>query len=79
MDRDEFVREEGESLRRRSGMVRSDDKFVSFVYELVRDYVPSSVIEKCVLNSTGPGTEEIIFTNGYLAGYAKDVVRRLNS
>lgn len=79
MNRIEFVREEMKELTCRSGTVRSDSKFVAFIYELLRNHVPSGTIEECVLNSIGPDTEEFTFTNGYLAEYAKDVVKRLNS
>lgn len=79
MNRSDFVREEMSELRRRSGTVRSDSKLVAFIYELLRDHIPLATIEECVLNSTGPDTEEFTFTNGYLAEYAKDVARRLNS
>jgi len=65
-------------IRKRSGNIHSNNKVVAFVYELLRDHLPSADIEKCVLNSTGPNTEEFIFTNGYLTKYAIDVAKRLS-
>jgi len=79
MDRKDHASTSMKELRIRSGRVESDNKFVAFVYELLRDKVPATDIEECVLNSTGPGTDNFQFTNGYLAEYAKDVVKRLNS
>ncbi|MFA5153760.1 MAG: hypothetical protein WC554_14460 [Clostridia bacterium] len=79
MDRKDHASTSMKELRIRSGRVESDNKFVTFVYELLRDKVPAADIEECVLNSTGPGTDNFQFTNGYLAEYAKDVVKRLNS
>jgi hypothetical protein len=76
--RSDFVKEEIENLRERSGNIRSNSKAVAFVYELLRDYLPSGTVEKIVYNSTGPNTEEFIFTNGYLAKYAIDIVERLS-
>jgi hypothetical protein len=65
-------------LRKRSGTIKSKDKLVSFLYELMRDYVPTGTVERCVLNSTGPNSDECTFTNGYLAKYAIDVAKRLS-
>ena len=79
MDRKDHKDISMKELRIRSGRVESDNKFVAFVYELLRDRVPLADIEECVINSTGPGTDNFQFTNGYLAEYAKDVVKRLNS
>lgn len=73
-----FVKEEIKNLRERSGTITSNSKAVAFVYELLRDHLSAGTIERCVLNSTGPNTEEFIFTNGYLAKYAIDVVKRLS-
>jgi hypothetical protein len=78
MERRNWVSNEMTELKRRSGNVQSDDKFVSFIYQLLRDYINVGDVEQCVLDSTGPGTENVVFTNGYLAEYAKDIVKRLN-
>ena len=79
MDRKDHKDISMKELRIRSGRVESDNKFVAFVYELLRDKVPATDIEECVLNSTGAGTDNFQFTNEYLAEYAKDVVKRLDS
>jgi len=64
-----------EELRERSGSVDSDDKLVSFLYELMRDCIAPSGIETIVRNSQYEGTTH--YTNGYLANYAKDLAARL--
>jgi len=79
MSREEWLKDEANQLKIRSGNVYSDDKLVAFIYELLRDYLPVSDVEMCVRNSTGPGTEEFNFCNGYLADYAKDIAKRLRA
>lgn len=78
MDRKAYETHATLSLRERSGNVRSPNKFVSFVYQLLRDHVSPSDIERCVLDSIGPDSNVTTFTNGYLANYAKDIVERLS-
>jgi hypothetical protein len=59
-------------MRDRSGSVASEDPLVSFLYVLMRDVAPPGVIEELV------GSRELtIFTNGWLANYAKDIAERL--
>lgn len=53
----------------------SRNKVVSFLYELMRDHVPTGVAEHVVKNSEND--EPTTFSNGYLARYAKDLARRL--
>ena len=65
------------NLRKKSGNVKSKDKLVAFLYELMRDYLPTVDVETLVLNNTGPNTDQFIFTNGYLAKYAMDLAKRL--
>lgn len=64
-----------EAMRERSGMVSSDDSLVSLLYELMRDYVPPGTIEG-IMASCKTDTETV-FTNGWLANYAKDLANRL--
>lgn len=69
-----------EALRKRSGSVCSTDPLVSFLYILMRDHVPAGVVEGIVRDHAVPAQESggTVFTNGYLAFYAKDVADRLS-
>ena len=65
-----------EELREVSGTVTSEDKVVSLLYELMRDHIPPGVMEKLVIETaTAPKT--VIFTNGWLAQYSKDLADKL--
>jgi hypothetical protein len=66
-----------EDLRKRSGEISSADPLVGFLYDLIRGHLPAGVVEKLVMdNTTG---EEMLFTNGWLANYAKDLAERLKN
>ena len=62
-------------LKCRSGDVTSDDPLVSFLYVLMRDYLPVGIAERLVEMHSYEETTS--FTNGYLANYAKDLATRL--
>jgi hypothetical protein len=62
------------ALRERSGQVRSDDPLVSFLYQLMRDHLASGVVEGLMGDAE---KQPILFTNGWLANYAKDIAERL--
>jgi len=62
-------------LTERSGEVTSDDPLVSFLYVLMRDYLPVGIAERLVEMHSYEETTS--FTNGYLANYAKDLATRL--
>ena len=64
-------------LRRRSGNIKSKDKLVAFLYQLMRDELSTGKVEHLILDNTGPNADEFIFTNGYLAKYAIDLAKRL--
>lgn len=64
-------------LHKRSGQVRSDNPFVSFLYILMRDHVPTGVVAKVVADDEGGPPYD--FTNGWLAQYAAHVVAELTS
>lgn len=66
--------EENDRLRAESGQIQSDDPLVSFLYELMRDHVVPGEVERLVQSS--PKTDTV-FTNGWLALYAKDLAARL--
>lgn len=68
-----------DELRRDSGTVLSDDPFVSLFYGLLREVVPAGVLEsqvQIVLDERQKGGD-VVFTNGYLANYAQNIVKRL--
>ena len=56
--------EDNNALRDRSGNVNFNGKLISFLYELMRDHVPTGVIEKIVRESSDPDVE---YCNGWLA------------
>jgi hypothetical protein len=64
-------------IRDRSGTVSSTNPMVSFLYELMRGHVPPGVVEQIMANMEVERGKEVVFTNGWLANYAKDVAARL--
>lgn len=59
-----------------SGEVTDERRLVSFLYVLLRDDLPSGRVEELVDRvCSSPG--ETLFTNGWLATYAKDIAARL--
>jgi hypothetical protein len=62
------------AMRKRSGEVESDDLLVRFLYELMRDHVPPGIVEGLMGHVDRTPT---LFTNGWLAEYAKDIAERL--
>jgi hypothetical protein len=72
---------ENDEMRERSGKVDSNDPIVSFLYELMRDYLPVGDVEKIVRDCYDKETNEIrmttSYTNGWLAKMAMDMAGRL--
>jgi hypothetical protein len=67
---------EVQRMREKSGTVASSDPLVAFLYVLLRDHLLCGEVEGILLNHvTG---EETVFTNGWLAEYAKDLAARLH-
>jgi len=64
-----------EEIRERSGEVNSEDPLVSFLYILMRDHLPTGVVEG-IMKDHVPD-QVVKFTNGWLANYAKDIAERL--
>jgi hypothetical protein len=56
--------EHNSDLRVRSGEVNVNDRLTSFLYELIRDHLPASVVEKLVRDSQDP---DVAYTNGWMA------------
>jgi hypothetical protein len=67
---------ETDALRERSGTIKINSKLVSFLYELMRDYLPAGEVESIVRNSQEP---DCTYTNGWLAKYAEDLANRLTT
>lgn len=78
VERDDIDRAEHMArMRERSGAVDSEDPLVSFLYILLRDHLPSGVIEGIMLEHVQYGQSDSHFTNGWLANYCKDLAERL--
>lgn len=68
-------------LRIRSGSIVKNKKLISFLYELMRDHMPTGKVEKLVKNIE-IGYElndeaDTLYSNGWLAQYAEDLANRL--
>lgn len=63
------------NLREKSGNIDSDDKLISFLYILMRDYLPVGSVEEILQNHVNDKTSQ--FTNGWLAEYARYVAHNL--
>ncbi len=76
LSREEYtVKSRDTLLKEASGTVTSDDPMVGFVYDLLRDYVRPGDMERAVENNLYKGT--CTFSNGWLANYAKNIVKTL--
>lgn len=62
---------------------RTDNQFVSFLYEILRDHLPAGTVEKIVSNAEkdverlGEGAKDFILSNGHLGQYAEEIYDRL--
>lgn len=61
--------------------VSSDDRLVGFLYVLMRDHVPSGVVEGILVEHVEAAADRPtrVFSNGWLAEHAKNVASRLRS
>ncbi len=69
-------------LREKSGSISSTDMLVSFLYELMRDgHVAPGVLEKIIIEDEYASRDkpEKLFSNGWLAEYAKNLSKRLTT
>jgi len=64
-----------QDIQTRSGNITSEDPLVNFLYILMRDYLPTGVVERIVEEHTY--SDIASFSNGWLAEYAKDIALRL--
>ena len=60
-------------LRAESGTVTYIDPLTSFFYELMRDHLPTGVVEKLVWSVLQEPDDGCVFTNGWLAKYANNL------
>ncbi len=58
-----------ESIRARSGNVKSSDPLVLFLYHLMRDHLPTGVVADLCRESLQ--SQNTVYTNGWLANYAR--------
>lgn len=66
---------------------RTTSPLVSFLYELMRDQVPTGVVERIVgmdedvrmAHQDEDGPFEFVLSNGHLARYAEEVAERLTA
>jgi hypothetical protein len=67
------------NMRKRSGNINDSSKLVAFIYTLIRDHVAPGDVEDILLHL--PPDENIMYkySNGWLAKYAKDIVKRLTT
>lgn len=65
-----------DQMRNVSGNVTTTDPLVTFLYLLVRDHLPSGVVEKTLID-TAEHTTPVEFTNGWIAEFAKCAADRL--
>lgn len=66
----------GDRLREASGEVEIvQDRLTAFLYELMRDLVPPGRLEALVRNAE----PDVVYTNGWLANYARDMAERLRA
>ncbi len=65
-------------IRGRSGAVNSTDPLVTFLYILMRDYLPAGQVEKLMKEHVEPTAGDVShFSNGWVAMHAIDVAGRL--
>jgi len=64
------------TMREASGNVQIECKLTSFFYELLRDHVPIAKVESLVRRVSNEPAG-VVYTNGWLAKYAENVVKRL--
>ena len=66
-------------MHKRSGAVHDEDVLVSLFYDLLRDHIHPGDLEKLVREACENRDKTIVYSNGWLAAYAQDMVRRLDT
>jgi hypothetical protein len=65
-------------LHAHSGFVNSDDPLVFFLYILLRDHLPVSVVEGIMQNHVEVEEKDSEFCDGFLAAYAAKLAQRIH-
>jgi hypothetical protein len=65
-------------MHKRSGKVHNNDALVALFYDLLRDHIHPGDLEQLVRSACESGTQMKVYSNGWLAQYAADLVFRLD-
>jgi hypothetical protein len=68
-----------EALRLRSGAIVDRDPLVGLFYDLLKMHLLPADVEQLVRDACEKPEQEIIYSNGWLAKYAQDLVARLDA
>lgn len=71
------ISEKSKKIRERSNEEKSKDVLVTLLYLLMRDHVPTHVIEESLGTLNENDNDTFVFCNGWLARYAKDIANRI--
>ena len=66
-----------DELREISGKIAYADPLTSFFYQLIRDELPAGTVEKIVQEVIEEPNDGCLFTNGWLAQYARNLAETL--
>jgi hypothetical protein len=66
-------------MHKRSGAVHDADPLVALFYDLLRDHIQPGDLEKLVRSACEHHDKTMVYSNGWLAEYARDMVRRLDT
>lgn len=74
----ELVEDENNlKIRAASGAINDDRKVVAFLYRLMRDHLPTTVVEEIVRDINRSSSDGFMFSNGWLAQYSQFIANRL--
>lgn len=79
---EDTIKDQGNlKMRAASGRVNDTRPLVAFLYEIARDHVPTGELETMIerISASDFSGEGFMFTNGWLAGWAKYTADRLSS
>jgi hypothetical protein len=58
-------------------MSGSNDKLVAFLYILLRDYLPSGVVEGIMIKHVERCDGDVVFSNPFTEGHARELASRM--
>lgn len=67
-----------QAMHERSGRVHRQDVLIAILYDLLRDHVQPGVLEQVVRDNLNCGPCMFVYSNGWLAQEAEDIVRRID-